>query len=894
MPSRENGIRGLFYIISAVILLPFTVLAEGVTVIDSRSNWRIFSVIKPPVIQDGTDISIAKFNNRWLDSASQPVADNWNKQDFDDYGWLRGPLALAPDTPLVDRLYLRGKITVKDTVAGNLKLSAEYHGGIIVYLNGVEIGRKNVANAAGMGPKPALLADKYPSEAFVTEKGDFLSLSRYAKPQPTEQDKERTKLWERNAEIELPAGTLKKGVNILGIELIRSAYDKASQKIAGAKRENNFPQEFSWATCRITKLELAARSAQGLVPDTGRPGGLQVWNGDIMAGDYDLDYGSVSEPLRPVKISGPRNGVFTGKVIIGSTGQIRGLSVKAGDLKGPAVIPASAIRIRYGMPWGKETISFPGSKNSSKLMGALSDNPLKEYLPGNAGAGSAPGAVAPVWLTVKIPKDAAPGTYSGSLTARISSEKELLIPVELEVLPWTLPDPQDYRTWVDLIESPDTLAVEYNLPLWSEKHFKLIAGSFELISGTGARTVYIPAIAHTNLGNEESMIRWIKKPGNKYDWDFSIMEKYLDLAQQHLGTPKIVALQVWEIYMRKAALGKNTRFDDFTRLGVPQVTFLDPVTKKTELGKLPPLDDPGSKAVWRDLIEQVQARLKKRGLEKALMLGMFCDCMPEKEDAQFFKDVAPKLAWVQQGHSIFKNLQDVAEVGYNATVWGFAFGDGRAQTNQKAKPLCESLHGWNNPKLNAIFDRALDLDENSTNKWYFFTETAITSELRGMGRLGADFWKAVKDKNGNRTQWVHERYREGDWGGSVILLLLGSSILAPGKEGPEATNRHIVFQEGIQACEARICLEKALMEDRSRLGPELAARCQALLDERLFYMWRSLSNHELQGVWNATFWRSGNVTKAAGQRYFQGSEWQKQAEKLFLLAGEVEKKLDKK
>ncbi len=872
----------------AVFLFQAGAFAGDVAVLDTVSNWRIFSVVKPPVVQEGADISAAKFNNRWLDSVSQPVAAGWNKQEFDDSGWLRGPLALAPYSALVERLYLRGKFTVTNPlVVGDLKLSAGYHGGIVVYLNGEEIGRANMAKAA-------ILADNYPVEAFVTEKGDLLSLSRYAKPQPTEKDKERTKLWERTVEIKIPARALKNGVNTLGIEVVRAPYNKVSKNNAGAKRENSFPQEFSWATCRVTKLNLAATGASGLVPDTGRPQGLQVWNGDIMAGDYDLDYGSSSETLKAVNISGPRNGSFTGKIIIGSTKPIQGLSVKAEDLKGPAVIPSAAISIHYGLPWGKELMPLAGGKISTKLMGSLSDNPLKEYPLSNVNGNSQAGAVAPVWVTVKIPKDAEPGLYTGMLSVRIVSGKDLQVPVELKVLPWTLPEEQDYRTWVDLAESPDTLAVEYGLPLWSEKHFKMIGESFEIISGTGSRTVYIPAIAHTNHGNEESMIRWIKKPGNKYDWDFSVMEKYLDLAEKYLGKPKIVTLQVWEIYMRKAALGKNTRFDDFTRIGVPQVTFFDPVSKKTEPGKLPPLDDPGSKAVWRELIEQVQARLKKRGLEKALMLGMFCDCMPEKEDAQFFKDVAPKLAWVQQGHTIFKNLHDIAEVGYNSTVWGFAFGDGRAQTNQKLPPVCESLHGWNNPKLTAIFDRGLDLDENYTNKWYFFTESAITSELRGMGRMGADFWKAVKDKSGKRTQWVHERYREGDWGGSVILLLLGSSVLAPGKEGPESTNRLVAFMEGIEASEARIYIEKALMDNKDRLGPELAVKCQTVLDDRLFYMWRCLSNHELQGVWNATFWRSNNVLTGAGQRYFLSSEWQKQAEKLFLAAGEVEKKLGKK
>ena len=63
-----------------------------------------------------------------------------------------------------------------------------------------------------------------------------------------------------------------------------------------------------------------------------------------------------------------------------------------------------------------------------------------------------------VWVTVKVPKDAKPGAYSGPVTIEAKDEKPVTVPVELKVLDWTLPDPQDYRTWVEIIQSPDTLA----------------------------------------------------------------------------------------------------------------------------------------------------------------------------------------------------------------------------------------------------------------------------------------------------------------------------------------------------------------------------------------------------------------------------------------------------
>ena len=90
------------------------------------------------------------------------------------------------------------------------------------------------------------------------------------------------------------------------------------------------------------------------------------------------------------------------------------------------------------------------------------------------------------------------------------------------------------------------------MPLWSEKHWEMIGRSFRLIGKTGSRTVYIPLIAHTNLGNAESMVRWVKK-GSGYEYDFSLMERYLDMAEKNMGRPKLIILNVWDVYMTRNA-----------------------------------------------------------------------------------------------------------------------------------------------------------------------------------------------------------------------------------------------------------------------------------------------------------------------------------------------------
>ena len=66
---------------------------------------------------------------------------------------------------------------------------------------------------------------------------------------------------------------------------------------------------------------------------------------------------------------------------------------------------------------------------------------------------------------------------------------------------------------------------------------------------------------------------------------------------------------------------------------------------------------------------------------------------------------------------------------------------------------------------------------------------------RGVGRLGADTWSAVKDKQGRRLARAWERFPGSDWAN----LNINSSALAPGPDGPVSTQRFESLREGATA-----------------------------------------------------------------------------------------------
>ena len=312
------------------------------------------------------------------------------------------------------------------------------------------------------------------------------------------------------------------------------------------------------------------------------------------------------------------------------------------------------------------------------------------------------------------------------------------------------------------------------------------------------------------------------------------------------------------------------------------MTTVDPASGKVQNAKLPPYLDPGSKALWKPLFDQLRQRMAKRGLEKTMMLGMSTDAWVNKEQVQFFIDIGADLPWTIASHGRPdkpKALYGLADYGYKAHAFNASFG------------YVESLRGWSRPTLNALYERWGGFPPTMLTRWRHFSEYAVTGNTRGIGRVGADFWAVVKDKRGQRKGRVSQLYPESSW----RQLTLITSVLAPGPDAAVATARYEAMREGIQETEARILIERAMADKAmvKKLGPELTARCKDVLAERHRAMWISYAALQMGPSPRHAFagWRGGYFAGVTGYRWFLGSNWQQRSEKLYTLAGQVASKL---
>ena len=804
--------------------------APSTAVLSLAGNWRAFYVLQGPFVRDGGKL---KQVGDEVDTPGPPA--DWRAVDFDDSTWHRlrgmpcqpnpygrevakanaGFVYLDGSSAFQSLICLRGRFAVTDPAkAKDLSLSVEYRGGVVVHLNGVEVARGHMP--AGKVASDTL-AEDYPMSALSGADGKLPVMSWRKRNVDTTA---MSRIRRRVANVTVPARLLRLGTNVLSVEVHRSPYPAAYEAMM-SKRPYAAYYQLLRSTCGITELTLTSPDGRHLVANVVRPKGMQVWNSSVFVRD-PYDFGDPEEPLRPVAIAACRNGAFSGEVSVGSRTPIRKLATKVSDLvalKTKAVLPASAVRIRYG-----------SSTTPPEEVKVVQRSKFRSWTYAEAPA-ELPGATQAITLTVRVPKTATPGTYTGALTITAEGGGPFTVPVKLEVSGYVLPDPKDYESVVDIIQSPDTLAMHYAVPLWSDAHWKLIDRSFEVLGTAGLDTIYIPMIAETHFGNAQSMARWVKRADGKYDCDFSVLEKYLDAYEKHNGKPRIVCLYVWDLsleggadwvnatggFMRKEDIEERKRL---AKLGLgPVVTVLDAAAGKAERLQLPQYSDAKSLALWKPIYEGLRERLRIRGMLDRVMLGIPLDPKPTKGVVDLFRKLMPGTPWLVQDHIYVagEKIHGVPVV-YQANV--FFHG---VNTHDVRK----SRYGMKRPDIRLHFPRSLSLGKVPINHRLLVEKLAF-SGLRGIARVGGDMWPVMKGKRGRgRGLMITHRYTKANAGGLGVWV----HILQPGDESAVATDGFEMLREGVQETEARVFIERAVLLDGIIKG-DLAQRCREMLVRR--------------------------------------------------------------
>jgi hypothetical protein len=809
--------------------------AAETELVGAQTPWRVFLRIGPYVgRKDGTflanggvggreavpvDFTKAEFLKKWTAGHSPSPADDWFRADFDDSNWGRyqanelaektggygGGFEFATAIPHLDRFHLRTCFGISDPAAAqDLTLELACLGGAVVYLNGKEVGRGQLPAGA---LDAAVFADDYPAEAYLAEDGTtFLpgmgqllgglynsGTAGWTLPQPKWKD--RYELRVRRLKLRLPPESLVKGTNVLAVEIRRAPIGRCG------------PYYSSWYHGGFHSARLLSASGKGAVAWTAAVERTYVWNAWPMETVTEkhtqerperggprsfftrgLETGNPFDPLRPVRIAVPRNGNCAGVAVVSDQRGVQGLSAKISPLAGPggATLQPEVIEIRYAAhqrsederPWCD--VLLPAPPVSAKNV--------------------------PVWLLASPPKDQAPGWYRGTLSLAANGQT-FQVPVEVLVTAFAVPAPQENRSMAGMIHSPDTVALQYGVKPWSEKHFALMEKTIAMMGQLGSDVAHVPVVLGTYRGVKTGMIRWVKQ-GDGYRRDYSALEKYLDLWTKHCGPPKALTIDMYGPEYDPETFEARDRSGNGVIAGprrenapLPKVTLLDPASGDMTEFAAPWIGDPAGEAFWRPVFDEVRQIVRRRGWpENVIMIGEPTDSRPTVAFVKLMKEWAPYARWSLFSHfsGDGSSLRGVASAN---TVSGESVtqADGRwiilpgnLEVGYGAMPH-EPLSPAMTPqdeirkKMTALIGgtsrcnirQASSPEAYRTHVWW--TGNTV--------HYGLDFWSLP------RIGCLH---------GSLGMLTsnIPLSMTAPGPDGPLPTVRFQMFREAVQETEA--------------------------------------------------------------------------------------------
>ncbi|HUV39075.1 MAG TPA: glycoside hydrolase domain-containing protein, partial [Planctomycetota bacterium] len=405
------------------------------------------------------------------------------------------------------------------------------------------------------------------------------------------------------------------------------------------------------------------------------------------------------------------------------------------------------------------------------------------------------------------------------------------------------------------------------------EHWQHLDRVYALLATVGLKDIHLPLIAKTHLCNEQGMVRWIRKPDGSYDHDFSVFERYLDVAVKHLGKVPIVCLQIYDYGFRTDQRG-----------GSPvnvRVTGLDPATGEVSDFAPPAWGTPEAREFWKPVIVKVRRILAERGLEKSMMFGMGSNNTVKAECVSDLKTLAPDVPWVNRTHYYAANVgqgRSTQPVGFTANV-GPAIGVYWA-------PSADQPHyAWRQPSMVVHFPRQGNVYgtvfQNALAPYRIFAEGIQLSagqrykshdSVHGIGHIGVDYWPVMKGPRGDARS-MSGRYV---FWHSLGLDQVVQSIVSPGAKGAVPSPRLQLMRESLQEAEARIFVQDALLDEdkTARLGDALAKRCRQICDERT-QLFRYVSAF------------SGMDTREDCFRTFTRRAWETHSEKLYQAAGDV-------
>ncbi|MCE5324744.1 DUF6067 family protein [bacterium] len=239
-------------------------------------------------------------------------------------------------------------------------------------------------------------------------------------------------------------------------------------------------------------------------------GNFQVWVSDPLV-NIMQDTAKPSITPTQINVTAARNEYESAQVVVTPSSDITALTASVSSISGPAN-PKPTVSLNFvGYVPVEHGTPYTPSENLVATAPTSFPDPLLESTSVSV---TAPNNQ-PIWLTVRIPLNAKPGTYTGTVTV-IGDGTSISVPLMINVASAILPDKRTFKctNWL----SYDPIADYYNTSLWSTKYWTLVSAYAQCMA-KHRMNVHLTRINKLIVGHQDD--------GGNLTFDFTRFDKWV-------------------------------------------------------------------------------------------------------------------------------------------------------------------------------------------------------------------------------------------------------------------------------------------------------------------------------------------------------------------------------
>ena len=269
------------------------------------------------------------------------------------------------------------------------------------------------------------------------------------------------------------------------------------------------PVEVRYVRALVVSSSKGATNGAHIVEIEGyaRAGAAKDSKSAFLAGDiftrYDRDMPADEKKLTPIaKLRGWRGERVSAMLVASSSAGFQELRLSAADPKARLNV------LRYTL-------------GNGTLYGDILDGTTETFFKG---------VTRPVVYSYDIPADAS-GTIRDTVTAFINGERRDL-PIEITVVPRTLPPAKEWKFHLDLWQHPDAIARWHDVPFGSDEYLRLLAPYNRMLADMGQKAITTTLIDEAwncqTYDRFRSSVLATKHADGSWTYDYTLFDKIVE------------------------------------------------------------------------------------------------------------------------------------------------------------------------------------------------------------------------------------------------------------------------------------------------------------------------------------------------------------------------------